>query len=147
MLTQQSWTESLLSRKRAPVPIHNTLAARSVGPHLVSLPQTTIEAVEKAKHLLMKRLHRFTRPISPACDQNVQYLLTEANPSVLSWFMTSIKSRGAHGCGEQWQHKGHKVFRQVQTSMRIITLHPMIMVYYESLGWDPLYPSFYMPRG
>jgi hypothetical protein len=25
----------------------------------------------------------------------------------VSWFMTSIESRGAHGCGEQW-HKGHE---------------------------------------
>jgi hypothetical protein len=32
-------------------------------------------------------------------------------------------------------------------SVRIITLHPLFLVYYDSLGWDPLYPSFYMPRG
>jgi hypothetical protein len=78
----------------APVLIHNTSAARSVGTHLVSLPQTTIEALEKAKHLLMKRLHWFTRLISPACDQNVQYVLAGTNPLVLNqhrcWLSTSL---------------------------------------------------------
>ncbi len=27
--------------------------------------------------------------------------------------MTSIESRGAHGCQEQWQHEGHEGFRHV----------------------------------
>jgi hypothetical protein len=30
------------------------------------------------------QLHQFTGPISPACDQYIQYLLTGANPSVLN---------------------------------------------------------------
>jgi hypothetical protein len=47
----------------------------------VSLPNTTIEAV--AIYMLMNMLHRFTRLISPACDQYIQYLLTRANPLVL----------------------------------------------------------------
>jgi hypothetical protein len=29
----------------------------------------------------------------------------------MSWFMTSIKSTGAHGCEEQWQHEGHEGVR------------------------------------
>jgi hypothetical protein len=32
----------------------------------------------------MNMLCRFTRPISPASDQYIQYLLTGANPSVLN---------------------------------------------------------------
>jgi hypothetical protein len=34
---QQRWTGPLLPRKRAPVPIHGTLADQSVGSHPVSL--------------------------------------------------------------------------------------------------------------
>jgi hypothetical protein len=29
----------------------------------------------------------------------------------LSWFLTRIESRCAHGCEEQWQHEGHEGFR------------------------------------
>jgi hypothetical protein len=89
-LIQQSWTESLLLRKRAPVLIHSTSADRFVGPHPVSLPRTAIKAVEKAKLLLMSRLHQFTGSISPAWHQYVQYLLRGVgggegvNPSVLN---------------------------------------------------------------
>jgi hypothetical protein len=52
----------------------------------------------------------------------------------VSWFMTSIASRGAHESGEQWQHEGHGGVRQVQASVRIITLCPMFLVYYDLLG-------------
>jgi hypothetical protein len=52
--------------------------------HPVSLPDTTIEVVMKANHLLMNRLHQFTGPITSACDQYVQYLLAGSNPSVLN---------------------------------------------------------------
>jgi hypothetical protein len=78
VLTQQSWTESLLSRKKAPVLIHITMADRSTGHHPVSLPQTAIEAVEKTNHLLTNMIHWFTDLISLACDQYIQYLLTGA---------------------------------------------------------------------
>jgi hypothetical protein len=57
-LTQKSWIESLLPRKRDPVVIHNTPVDWSAGPHPVSLPQIVIQAVEKVKHLLMNRLHQ-----------------------------------------------------------------------------------------
>jgi hypothetical protein len=41
----------------------------------------------------------------------------------LSWFMTSIESRGAHKSGELWKHKRHESFKQVRASVRITTIH------------------------
>jgi hypothetical protein len=41
---------------------------------------------------------------------------------------------------------GHEGFRQVQTSMKIITLHHVFLVYYEMLVSIPPYPSFYILR-
>jgi hypothetical protein len=38
-------------------------------------------------------------------------------------------------------------FRQVQPSLRIKILCPVTSVYYDCLGWDPLYSSFYRLRG
>jgi hypothetical protein len=67
----------LHSRKMAPDTILSMLADRSIGPPPSFSPITTIEAVMKTKHMLMNRLHRFIGPISPACDQYVQYLLVE----------------------------------------------------------------------
>jgi hypothetical protein len=64
--------------------ICSTSTDRSVGLHLISLSITTIEAVEKVKHPLTNKLHRFTSHISPACDQYVQYLLTGVNLSILN---------------------------------------------------------------
>jgi hypothetical protein len=52
----------------------------------------------------------------------------------MSWFITNIESRGAHESGEQWQHEGHESFRQIQASVRIITLRPVFLMYYDSLG-------------
>jgi hypothetical protein len=40
--------------KRAPVPIHNTLADRSTGPYPISLPQHPLKQWRKGKHLLPK---------------------------------------------------------------------------------------------
>jgi hypothetical protein len=51
---------------------------------------------------------------------------TEWNPEfllILPLFMTSIENRGAHKSGERWKHEGNEGFRQVQASVRIITLH------------------------
>jgi hypothetical protein len=67
--------------------------------HQVFFLQHNIEAVMKVKHLLTSRLHRFTGPISPACDQYVQYLLVIANPSVRNrhiWGLQSWRSRLPH---------------------------------------------------
>jgi hypothetical protein len=78
--------------KETPDYIPSMSTAQSAGLHLVSLLLTTIEAVEKAKHPLINKVHRFTGPISPACDQYVQYLLTEANSSVLNRHKRGLQS-------------------------------------------------------
>jgi hypothetical protein len=53
---------------------------------------TVIEAVMKVKHLLMNKLHRFIRLITPPCDRCVQYLLTGVNPSVLNRHRWGLQS-------------------------------------------------------
>jgi hypothetical protein len=77
------WT-LLLLRKRAPDTIPSTSVDRSIDLPPNFSPLTAIEAVMKVKHLLMNRIHQFTGPISPACDQYIQYLLTGVNPLVLN---------------------------------------------------------------
>jgi hypothetical protein len=77
--------------KRAPDTIINTSTDRSAGLPPSSLSNIAIEAVMKAKHLLTNRLHRFTRPISPACDQYIQYLLAGMNTSVLNWHRRGLQ--------------------------------------------------------
>jgi hypothetical protein len=62
-------------RKKAPDTILSMSVDRSLGPLSSFSSLIGIEAVIKAKHLLMNMLHQFTRFISPACDQYVQYLL------------------------------------------------------------------------
>jgi hypothetical protein len=47
----------------------------SAGPPPSFSPNTAIEAVSNAKHMLMNKLHQFTGPITPVCSQYVQYLL------------------------------------------------------------------------
>jgi hypothetical protein len=47
-------------------------------------PEPTNEAVGVKPSIDRRSTTRLTRPISPACDQYIQYLLTEANPSVLN---------------------------------------------------------------
>jgi hypothetical protein len=39
---------------------------------------------------------RLTEPITPACDQYVQYLLTGANPSVLNWHRRGLQPWRCH---------------------------------------------------
>jgi hypothetical protein len=46
-------------------------------PASISLPTQPLKQCAKTKHLLINRLHRFTGPISQACDHYVHYLLTE----------------------------------------------------------------------
>jgi hypothetical protein len=79
----QSWTESLLLRKRAPDTIHNSPINRSVGPYPVSPPSQLMKQWRKP-NICRQQATRLTGPISPTCDRYVQYLLTEANPSVLN---------------------------------------------------------------
>jgi hypothetical protein len=82
-LTQQSWTDSLLLRKSA---LDSTSEPGWVS-HVSRLsfsPNTTSEAVCLSQIFVDEQTTRFTGLISPACDQYIQYLLTGANPSVLS---------------------------------------------------------------
>jgi hypothetical protein len=69
------------------------------GPASVSLPNTTIEAVCLSQITVDEHDNRLTRPISPACDQYIQYLLTRANSSVLNWHR-----RGGNPGGADFPH-------------------------------------------
>jgi hypothetical protein len=80
----------LLPRKRAP-DITPSPTEWSAGLPPSFSPNTAIETVIKTKHLLTNKLHRFTRPITPACDRYVQYLHTGANPSVLNWYRWGLQ--------------------------------------------------------
>jgi hypothetical protein len=80
---RQSWTESLLARKRVPDTIPSTPADRSTGPYPVSLPSQPIKQWRKP-NIHQQQATRFTGPISPACDWYVQYLLIGANRTVLN---------------------------------------------------------------
>jgi hypothetical protein len=58
------------------------------------------------------------------------------------WIVTMIQSRGAHESGEQWKHDGHEVFRQIQSSVRIITLHSVFLCIMIHWGEIPSTPPF-----
>jgi hypothetical protein len=62
------------------------------GSTSVSLPNTTIEAVCLSQTSVDEQAIRLTRPISPAYDQYIQYLLTGANPLVLNWLRQGLQS-------------------------------------------------------
>jgi hypothetical protein len=79
----QCWTDPTALEKRGSR--HNPNSTEwSIGLPPSFSPNTFIEAVMKAKHLLMNKLHQFIGPITPICDWYVQYLLVEANSSVLN---------------------------------------------------------------
>jgi hypothetical protein len=80
---RQSWTKSLLRRKRAPDTILSTLADRSTGSYPVSLLSQPMKQWRKS-NIHQQQANRFTWPISPACDRYVQYLLMGANQTVLN---------------------------------------------------------------
>jgi hypothetical protein len=77
-----SWTESLLSRKRAPDIIHSIPTDWSTGPYPVSLPSQPMKQWRKP-NIYRRQATRLTRPISPVCYWYVQYLLMGTNPLVL----------------------------------------------------------------
>jgi hypothetical protein len=80
---RQSWTETLLTRKRAPDTIPSSPADRSAGPYLVSLLSQPMKQWRKP-NIHQQQATRSTRSISPACDRYVQYLLMGANRTVLN---------------------------------------------------------------
>jgi hypothetical protein len=85
----------LLPRERAP-DTTSSPAEWSTNPSTSFSPNIVIEAVMKVKHLLTNKLHWFTRPITPACDRYVQYLLARVNPSVLNrhrWMLQPWRCR------------------------------------------------------
>jgi hypothetical protein len=88
---QQIWTYPLQLRRRAPDTIHNTMAIRSVGLYAASLPQQPKSSGEKSSSCWQPTT-RLTGPISPACDQYIQYLLTGANRTVLNRHRWGLQS-------------------------------------------------------
>jgi hypothetical protein len=86
---------SLLLRKSAPDTIHSTSADRScVRTQLLSRASQWSKGHKSSS--CRWPTTRFTGPISPACDQYVQYLLMGANPSVLNrhrWRLQSWRCR------------------------------------------------------
>jgi hypothetical protein len=53
------------------------------------LPHDSLGVRERDLGQVVTQLHQLTRPITPACDRYVQYLLAGDNPSVLN----------RHSCG------------------------------------------------
>jgi hypothetical protein len=60
------------------------------------VPHNSLGVGERGFSQVVTQLHQLTGPITPACDQYVQYLLTGANPSVLNrhrWGLQSWRCR------------------------------------------------------
>jgi hypothetical protein len=62
----------------------DTLAQPSSWVTSFFLPCDSPGVGERCFSPMVTQLHQLTRPISPACDMYVQYLLAGANPSVLN---------------------------------------------------------------
>jgi hypothetical protein len=94
---RQSWTESLLLRKMTPDTIHSTPTDRSTSPYPVSLLSQTMKQRRKS-NICRQQATRLTGPISPICNQYVQYLLTGTNPRSLTDTNEGYhtKSRNSH---------------------------------------------------
>jgi hypothetical protein len=67
--------------------------------------------------------------------------------TLLSWFMTRFESSGAHGCDEQWNVMDMRVYTGSSLSEDNIPTSCVRRLYYDYLGRDPLYPSFYRLGG
>jgi hypothetical protein len=61
----------------------------------------------------------------------------------LSWFMTRFESRGTHGHGEQWTARDARVYTGSGLYEDKNPMSGVHQLYYDCLGQDPLYPSFY----
>jgi hypothetical protein len=64
----------------------------------------------------------------------------------LSWFMTRFESRVAHGLDEQWNVRDMRVYTGSCLPEDNSPMSCVHRLYYDCLGRDPLYPSFYMRR-
>jgi hypothetical protein len=88
---QQSWAGPLLLRKKGSRhnqqhvdwPIHRSVPSFSRN--------TAIEVVGAKPTFCWRSTTRLTRPISPACDWYIQYLLARTNPSVLNWHRRGLQ--------------------------------------------------------
>jgi hypothetical protein len=61
--------------------------------------------------------------------------------------MTRFESRGAHGRGEQWNARDTRDYTGSCLREDKDPMSYMRRLYYDCLGQDPLYPSFYRLRG
>jgi hypothetical protein len=57
--------------------------------------------------------------------------------------MTRFEGRGAHGCGEQWNARDMRVYTDSGLREDKTPTSYVCWLYYDCLGRDPLYPSFY----
>jgi hypothetical protein len=83
-LTQQSWADSTALEKKDSWynPQHAGWPICRSATQFLS--QHNHWSSNESQASIDHRLYRFTRHISPACDQYIQYLLMRANPSVLN---------------------------------------------------------------
>jgi hypothetical protein len=82
--------------KQAPRPgevlsIEDRLAWSSSWITSFPLPHDSLGVGERGFGQVVIQLHQLTRPITPACDRYVQYLLTGGNPSVLNWHRRGLQ--------------------------------------------------------
>jgi hypothetical protein len=71
--------------------INDRLARPSPWVISLFLPHDSLGAPERGFDQVVTQLHHLTGPITPACDQYVQYLLTGANPSVLNRYRRGLQ--------------------------------------------------------
>jgi hypothetical protein len=67
--------------------------------------------------------------------------------NILSWFMTKFESRGAHGRREQSNASDTRVYTGSDLREDKNPTSYVRRLYYNCLGRDLLYPSFYRLRG
>jgi hypothetical protein len=60
--------------------------------------------------------------------------------------MTRFEGRGAHGCDEQWNARDTRVYTGSGLPKDNSPTSYVRWLYYDFLGQDPLYPSFYKLR-
>jgi hypothetical protein len=54
---------------------------------------------------------------------------------------------GAHECEEQWRARNMRVYTGLSLREEKKPYIMCVSIYYDSLGYDPLYPSFYSLGG